>query len=441
MTDIPHWLKPAIHAGGSEGLEQTRLTLGFMPLTDCAPLAVALEKGYFARHGLDVALSRQMSWASIRDKLVAGALDGAHMLAAMPLATTLGLGEVRKPLLTALSLDLNGNAVTVSRDLHRRLVAAGPVAAADRPKLNAALAALVSTDRAAGRRPLRFAMVFPFSTHNYLLRYWLAAGGIHPDRDIHLSVVPPPYMVEALRSGDIDGYCVGEPWNEQAVAAGVGRSLLTDYDIWNNHPEKVLGVSREWAERHPNTHKALLMALLEAAEWIDRPENRLEVVEIISAEEYVNAPADVVKMSMTGFFRYGEDEEPVPSPDFNVFFRYAATFPWQSHAVWFLTQMVRWGQIAEPLDLRKLAEEVYRPDLYREAARELGLPAPAAAFKTEGLRDGGLPPGPDGAGLALGADTFCDGRVFDPGRPVEYLAGFELHSRKIGLDDLARLNP
>jgi ABC-type nitrate/sulfonate/bicarbonate transport system substrate-binding protein len=441
MTFAPEWLKAGIHAGGSEGLEKTRLNLGFIPLTDCAPLVIAHERGLFRKYGLDVSLSRQVSWANIRDKVVAGVLDGAHMLAAMPIATTLGLGEVRKPIVTALSLDLNGNAVTVSPALHRRMLEADSAAAAQRPVTARALAEVIRADRAAGREAMNFAMVFPFSTHNYLLRYWLAAAGIAPDRDVRLQVVPPPYMVDSLRSGDIVGYCVGEPWNEQAVAEGIGRSLITDYEIWNNHPEKVFGVTLEWAERHPNTHKAVLKALLEAAQWIDRPENRMEVVEIVSRREYVNAPSDVVKMSMIGSFRYGRDEEPAPLPDFNVFYRYAATFPWRSHALWFLTQMYRWGQIGEALNIRQVAEQVYRPDLYREAARELGVPFPAVSYKNEGMHEAPRKLDEATEPLLLGPDCFCDGRVFDPADPVAYLAGFELHNLAVSLDDLARLNP
>jgi ABC-type nitrate/sulfonate/bicarbonate transport system substrate-binding protein len=441
MTFISDRFPAGAYAGGGEGLEKTRLKLGFIPLTDCAPLAVALEKGLFRKYGLDVELSRQVSWANIRDKVAAGALDGAHMLAAMPIAAGLGLSEVTTPIVAALSLDLNGNAITVSRALYRRMGEADPEAAASRAQAARALAKVLAADRAAGRDPMYFAMVFPFSTHNYLLRYWLAAAGIVPDRDLRLTVVPPPYMVEALRSGDIDGYCVGEPWNEQAVTDGVGRSLLTDYDIWNNHPEKVFGVTREWAERHPNTHKALLMALLEAAAWIDRPDHRPEVVEILAREEYVNAAPEVVQMSMKGSFRFGPDEDPVAMPDFNVFHRYTANFPWHSHAVWFITQMYRWGQLDEAVNIRAVAERVYRPDLYREAARELGLPFPTRGYKTEGLHD--EPQWLDEAAdsLLLGPDCFCDGRVFDPEDPVGYLAGFDIHNFKLSLDDLARVNP
>jgi ABC-type nitrate/sulfonate/bicarbonate transport system substrate-binding protein len=441
MNTIPDWLAAAAHAGGSEGLEKTRLTLGFMPLTDCAPLAVALEKGYFRKYGLDVTLSREVSWANIRDKVMAGVLDGAHMLASMPIATALGLGEVRRPTITALSLDLNGNAITVSPELYRRMQEADPAALAERPPSARALARVIEADRAAGREPLFFATVFPCSTHEYLLRYWLASAGIHPDRDVRLVVIPPPYMVEALRSGDIDGYCVGEPWNEQAVALGLGRCLVTDCEIWNNKPEKVFGVDQEWAERHPNTHKALLMALLEVAQWIDRPENRMEVVEILAREDYVNAPQDVVKMSMIGSFRYALDQDPVPLPDFNVFYRHAATFPWRSHAVWFLTQMLRWGQLREPLNILEVAEQVYRPDLYREAARELGLPYPTVDGKPEGQHSVPHILEQATAPLLLGPDRFVDGRVFDPQDPLGYLAGFECHALKISLDEWTRWNP
>lgn len=441
MNFIPEWLKAGIHAGGSEGLEKTRLTLGFMPLTDCAPLAVALEKGFFRKYGLEVTLSREVSWANIRDKVVAGVMDGAHMLAAMPIATTLGLGEIRKPIITALSLDLNGNAITVSPALYRRLREADPEAVSERPMTARALGRIIAEDRSAGRDLMNLAMVFPFSTHNYVLRYWLAAAGINPDRDVRLLVIPPPYMVDGLRSGDIVGYCVGEPWNAQAVAAGVGRTLITDYEIWNNKPEKVFGVNLEWAEKHPNTHKALLMALLDAAQWIDRPENRLEVAGIIARKAYVNAPAEVVKMSMIGSFQYGGGEAPVPLPDFNVFYRYAATFPWCSHAVWLITQMYRWGQIGEALSIRQVAEQVYRPDLYREAARELGLPYPTLDYKSEGCHDEPRLLAEATAPLLLGPDRFCDGRVFDPADPIGYLAGFDLRTRHVSLDDLAWLNP
>lgn len=441
MSSVAPRLRSAVHATGGEGLEKPRIDLGFIPLTDCAPLVIAKEKGFFRKHGLEVRLFREVSWANIRDKVFAGVLDGGHMLAPMPIATTLGLGELKKPTITALSLDLNGNAITVSQRLYRRMAELDPEAAAERSMSVRALKKVIESDRKRGYSPLCFATVFPFSTHNYMLRYWLAAGGIDPDCDVRLVVIPPPHMVDYLKAGEIDGYCVGEPWNAQAVAQGVGRTLITDYEIWNNKPEKVLGVNREWAERHPATHRALLMALLESAQWIDRPENRVEVAEILAREDYVSAPADVVKMSMTGSFHYQIDAEPAPLPDFNVFFRYAATFPWRSHAVWFVTQMYRWGQLRDPIDIRALAEEVYRPDLYREAAQALGLPFPTVDYKTEGQHDQPWTLQEATEPMSLGKDRFLDGGVFDPLRPVDYLEQFALHNRQVSLDVLAKVNP
>lgn len=417
-------------------IEKPRLTLGFIPLTDCAPLVIALEKGHFRRHGLDVVLSRQPSWAAIRDKVAAGMLDGAHMLAPMPIATTLGLGGVRKATIAPMSLDLNGNAVTVSNALYRRLTGVAGEEPSQRPVSARSLRRLLELD--SGGEAVRFATVFPFSSHNYLLRYWLAAAGVDPDRHVGMTVIPPPQMPRCLAAGEISGYCAGEPWNAYAVAHGIGRVLITDYEIWNNSPEKVLGVNQDWAERHPNTLRALLMALLDAAQWLDLPMNRMEAAALLASPDYVGVPADILQMSMTGSFQYAADEAAVSLPDFNVFHRYAATFPWRSHALWFLTQMLRWGQIAEPVDLHAVAEQVYRPDLYRDAAAALRMPCPSADYKCEGVHavpwtlDTGASP------LVMGPDLFFDGTAFDPADPTAYLAGFELHRMRVKLDDLAR---
>jgi len=365
---IPMGVRSAAWAGGSEGLEKTKLTFGIIPLTDCAPLVVAAEKGYFKKHGLDVAISKEASWANIRDKVSIGALDGAHMLAGMPIAATLGVGAIPKPTVTAFSMDLNGNGITVSNALYERMMAADPEAMKESPTSARALKKIIDEDKAKGHPPMTFAMVFPVSTHNYEIRYWMGSAGIDPDNDIRLIVIPPPQMVANLQANNIVGYCVGEPWNERAVQAGLGRTIITNYEIWNNNPEKVFGVNLEWAEKYPNTHKAAVRALIEAAQWMDKPENRMEVVKIISQKSYVNAPPDVVKMSMTGTFQYAKDETPRPLPDFNVFYRYAATFPWYSHAEWFISQMYRWGQIDRAIDIKKAAAAVYRPDIYRSAA-------------------------------------------------------------------------
>ena len=418
MSMIPNWLRRAAHIGGGEALEKTRLNLGFIPLTDCAPLVIALEKGWFTKYGLEVTLSKETSWANIRDKVAIGILDGAQMLAPMPIASTLGIGPVEKPTITALSLDLNGNAITVSQALYDQMRALDPVGMTRRPFGAEPLRRVIQERAIRGEAPLAFAVVFPVSTHAYQLRYWMGAAGIDPDRDVRLLVVPPPQMVSQLKAGHIDGFCVGEPWNQAAVAQGLGRVLITSYELWNNGPEKVFGVNQEWAEQYPNTHRAVLMALLSAARWLDAHENRPQVAEILSRPAYVNAPKELIGMSMTGTFRYGPDEDPVVMPDFNVFFRFAATFPWRSHAEWFIRQMVRWGQIEGPVDVFAKAARVYRPDLYRDAAGALGLAVPSIDRKPEGIHGRGWTLTEATQPLAMGADRFFDGATFEPAEPL-----------------------
>jgi len=337
-------------------------------------------------------------------------------------------------------MDLNGNGITVSNDLYERMVKADPAAMKERPLTARALKKVIDADKKAGKSPMTFAMVFPVSTHNYEIRYWMASAGIDPDNDVRLIVIPPPQMVANLQSRNIDGYCVGEPWNERAVTAGIGHTLITNYEIWNNNPEKVFGVNKEWADKYPNTHKAAVMALIEAAQWMDKPENRAEVVKIISQKSYVNAPEDVVKMSMTGTFRYSKGEAPRPLPDFNVFYRYAATFPWRSHAEWFITQMIRWGQIEKPLNIKKVAADVYRPDIYREAAKALGVPVPTIDHKVEGKHAGNWSLTQATQPIPMGPDKFFDGMAFDPARPIDYLKGFKVKNMKVDLAALAKLN-
>ncbi len=427
-------------AAGTEGIEKTDLTLGIIPLTDCAPLVIAHEKGYFSKHGINSQISKEASWANIRDKVSIGALDAAHMLAGMPIASSLGVGAIRKPTITSYSMDLNGNGITVSNELYDRMMEADPEAMAERPVSARALKKVIDADKAAGKDPMTFAMVFPVSTHNYEIRYWMADAGIDPDKDVRLIVIPPPQMVANLRAQNIVGYCVGEPWNERAVIAGMGKTLVTNYEIWNNNPEKVVGVNLDWAEKNPNTHMAMIRALVEAAQWMDKPENRLEVVEIISRKSYVNAPVDVVKMSMTGTFRYAMDEEPRPLPDFNVFYRYAATFPWKSHAMWFISQMIRWGQIDKPVDIAKTAGEIYRPDIYREAVKGLGIPVPTIDVKTEGTHAEAWTLEEATTPIAMGSDLFFNGDVFDPSKILSYIEGFEVKNLAFAMDELSKLN-
>lgn len=419
----------------------TPLRLGFIPLSDCAVLAVAREKGFFRRHDLDVTLLREVSWANVRDKVAVGTLDGAQMLAGMPIAATVGIDPVARPLITAFSLDLNGNAITVSTALWARMVEADPQSTATRPVTAAALRRVIDEDRRHGRPPLRFAMVYPFATHNYELRYWLAAAGIDPDDDVQLTVVPPPRMVDALERRTIDGFCVGEPWNSVAVQRRLGRIVATKYEIWNNSPEKVLAVNQTFAEQRPELHQALLRALIEAAVWADVPGNRREVARILAEARYVGAPEALLAASLTGRLVLGPGDEAAAVPDFHVFHRYAANFPWTSHAVWLLTQMLRWGQLTSPIDMLATARRVYRPDLYRQAASDVGIPAPEVDLKNEGIHSSEwLLEGSAGA-IRMGSDRFFDGREFHPNAAVSYLASSEIRTPLVSLAALAALNP
>jgi nitrate/nitrite transport system substrate-binding protein len=413
--------------------------IGFVALNDSAPLVIAKERGHFRRHGVEVELVREPSWANVRDKVQAGLLDAAQMLAPMPIATSLGLDGPTTAMVVPLSLGLNGNALTVSTALYERMRQADPEALASRTRSAAALREVLRQDREAGRPRLRVGVVFPFSAHYYELMYWAAAAGIDPAHNLEISVVPPVRMAEGLRDGHIDGYCVGEPWNQLAVEMGVGRSLLASYEIWNNSPEKVLAFTDEWADRHPEVLRALVRALIEAARWVDRAENRLETVHVIAGESFVDAPVDVVARGLLGRPRLGDQIAELP--DFHVFHRYAATFPWTSHAIWYATQMIRWGQAEKPFAVRALAGRVYRPDVYREAAREIDEPVPEADEKPEGSHAEPWMLEAASRPIRMGPDRFVDGRRFEPDEIVAYLEQSEVTRVRLRLDDLAMWNP
>ncbi|WP_341701898.1 CmpA/NrtA family ABC transporter substrate-binding protein [Ferrovibrio sp.] len=397
--------------------ETCNLRIGFIPLSDCTPLIVALEKGFFERHGLDVSLVREPSWANLRDKVALGALDAAHMLAPMPLAATLGAGGWKKPQVTAMTLALNGNAITVSASLWSRLLELEPTLGSNRGEAANVLRRLINADRKVGRPPLTFATVFQFSSHQLQLRYWLASAGIDPERDVNLAIVPPPQMVERMAAGEVDGFCVGEPWNSLAVLGGVGRILISGYEIWNNRIEKVLGVNRDWSDQNPVAHRNLVMALIEAAAWLDRPENRLEGVALMARPEYIgSAAAAALRPGMLGAIRYSMDAGPEALPDFHVFSRYSANFPWRSQAEWYLSEMRRWQLIDSDTDIGAVADAVYRTDIYREAAAALDHPFPLIDRKPEGLHAGPWLLGQASAPIPMGADLFCDGSYVSSAR-------------------------
>ncbi|MBF9034296.1 ABC transporter substrate-binding protein [Rhodobacterales bacterium HKCCE2091] len=417
----------------AQDLEIDELTFGFIKLTDMAPLAVAYELGYFEDEGLFVTLEAQANWRVLLDGVIDGTLDGAHMLAGQPIAATIGYGT-EAHIVTPFSMDLNGNGITVSNEvweLMRPHIASNDDGTPVHPIGAEALAPVVEQFRDEGTR-FDMGMVFPVSTHNYELRYWLAAGGLHPGyyspdditgqiaADVFLSVTPPPQMPATLEAGTIFGYCVGEPWNQAAVQRGIGVAVITDYEIWPNNPEKVFGLTAEFVDENPNTTRAIVRALIRAAMWLDENDNanRLEAVSILSYPEYVGADEETIAASMTGTFEY-EPGDVREVPDFNVFFRYNATYPYYSDAVWYLTQMRRWGQIAEAHPdewYHEVAASVYRPDIYLDAARSLvdeGL-ADEADFpwETDGYREV--------------VDTLIDGVPYDGREPNAYIDSFPI---------------
>lgn len=410
--------------------ERAPVRAGFIPLVDCAVLVAAAEKGFAAVEGLDLQLIRETSWANIRDRVAIGHFDVAHMLAPLPIASSLGIGHLTVPMAAPFALGLGGNAITVSRSLWQAMADSGAAAAGDPAASGAALARVLAWRARLGLPPPTFGMVFPFSCHNYELRYWLAASGIHPDRDVRLVVIPPPFMVDALRSGQIDGFCVGEPWNSLAVEAGIGAIATTKAAIWRSSPEKVLGLRADWATRNQGRVAALIRALYRAALWCDAPGNRDELAAILAQPAYLDRPAAVLRRALTGRLRLTPESEQV-IPDFFLFAAKAATFPWTSHALWLYSQMVRWGQVPHSAAAAETARRTYRPDLYRAALAGLDVPLPSANAKVEGVLRGETPVASPSGKLVLGPDGFFDGESFDPDRLPAYLAGFAIRAETL----------
>jgi len=416
--------------------EKEELKFGFIKLTDMAPLAIAYEKGYFEDEGLYVKLEAQANWKVLLDGVIDGQLDGAHMLAGQPLAATIGFGT-KADIVTPFSMDLNGNGITVSTQVWQQMKKYIPMKGGKpvHPIKADYLKPVIEQYRKKGK-PFKMGMVFPVSTHNYELRYWLAAGGIHPgyyaplkgdikgtiDADVLLSVTPPPQMPATLEAGTIYGYCVGEPWNQQAVFKGIGVPVITDYEIWKNNPEKVFGLNKSFTEKYPNTTVRIVKALIRAGKWLDENNNanRMEAVKILSRPEYVGADANVIANSMTGTFEYEKGDKRAV-PDFNVFFRYYATYPYYSDAVWYLTQMRRWGQI--PLYkpdswYTDVAKKIYRADIYRKAAEAL--------IAERKMKTTDFPDFDKETGFRKPQTEFIDNITFDGNKPNAYLKKFAI---------------
>lgn len=435
-SDAPVGVSDVAKIAAAKGIEKVDLKLGFIKLTDIAALVVAKEKGFFAEEGLNVTLEPQANWKVLLDGVTGGQLDGAHMLAGQVLATGAGIGAKQK-LITPFSLDINGKGVTLSNEVYGLIAPTLPKGAdgkVTRPVSAAALKPVVAKFKADGK-PFKMGMVFPVSTHNYVLRYWLAAGGLNPGyylpgdtagttgAEVQLSVTPPPQMPTTLEAGTINGYSVGEPWNQAAVAKKIGVPIIVDPDIAGTTGDKVFGLTEDFAAKNPKTVQALTRALIQASMWLDAEggKNRPEAVKLLASPKYVGADEKVLMASMTGKFTFG-DGDTRETPEFNLFFDQQASYPFWSDAIWFLTQMRRWGQIPEAkpdqwyLDVAKTS---YRTDIYDAAAASLvadGKVSADAFPKTDGFR--------------VYTRKAIDGVAFDARKPAAYAASFA-----IGLKD------
>ena len=384
------------------------LRIGFIPLVDAAALIVAVDKGFAAAEGLDVTLVREVSWSNVRDKLNIGLFDAAHLLAPVAIASSLGLGHVKVPIVASFNLGLNGNAITVSPALHAAIMAEIEGDPFDPMVTALALSRVVAARRKSGAEPLIFGMTFPFSTHNYQLRFWMAAGGVDPDEDVHMVVLPPPYMVDSLASGQVDAFCVGAPWNSVAVDLGVGHILHFVSDILVRAAEKVLAVRQNWSEKNPQVLAALIRAASRAAEFIEQPENRAEAAGMLARPERIGVDADVILRTLDGRLKISPDGTMRESSRYLLVGREGAARPEPAQAAWLYAQMVRWGQASISPEALNIAEGVFRPDLYDSALGLRGQEADPAAFGSVG--------------------AFA-GPVFDPADITGYLASFEVFRR------------
>ena len=390
----------------------TELSAGFLPLTDSAILIAAKERGFAEAEGIALNLVRETSWANVRDKLAVGQFEIAHALAPMPIAANLGLTPFDTKLIAPMALGLGGNAITVSTEL---LVAMQQEHASEMLNARAAgqaLAQVVNVRKSDGRKPLQFGVVHPFSGHNFELRYWLSASGIAAGSDIEIVVLPPSLMADALATGQIDGYCVGEPWNSVGVARGAGRIVTTKSSIWASSPEKVLAVREDWAEQNTKTLHALLRALYRSAEWCAQSSNHPDLAALLSSPGYLGQPIGVILPALDGSI-LGEARSQA-TPDFFQPHDRAATFPWQSHSLWFYSQMVRWGYVAHSAAHAEIARRSFRPDIYRAVLAGIGVPVPSANSKVEGALKQKIAVGASSQFLYLGPDGFFDGAIFDP---------------------------
>lgn len=395
-----------------------KLTIGFLPLVDaCLPI-LAHEHGFAREEGLELTFQRDKSWATVLDHLLYGHVDASHLLAPLAIATTLGLGRPAHDLCAPFALGLNGNGITLSLDLAREVTVPGELR--DPAEIGARLREIAIARRDAGK-PLRLAKTHRFSSHNYMLRYWLAGCGIDPERDVSIDLVPPPFMSDALASGDIDGYCVGEPWNGLSVQRGVGAIVSTTAQIWRRGVEKVLAVPVGILDARREAIEALIRAMRRAGAHFVTEEYWRENAAILARPKYIGADKELIWRAISERLVLAPGTPEVHFPDFMFQHREAANFPWRSQAGWLYTQMVRWEQIAFDEADYVRAMDVFRPDVYRAALRGTGDDLPGANEKVEGSLREPLPVGTEQGALTLDENRFFDGRSFDPSAPKDYL--------------------
>lgn len=394
------------------GKEQRVLRTGFIPLMDASILIVAAEMGFAEKEGLRLELVRDVTWANLRDRLAFRQFDIAHMLSPMPVASMLGLGSNPSPTIAPFSLGRGGNAITLSARIFERMkILTGLADDADALATAKALAALLADMRSKGEAVPTLGMTYPFSSHNYEFRYWLAAGGIDPDRDVKLVVVPPPLTSDALAAGAIDGFCVGAPWNMIASERGAGRIVATKQDIWPLAPEKVLGMRPDWAKANADTVSRLIVALDRAARWCDDPDHHNGLAEILSAPHHIAAPIEIIRRVLSGEFSIDGQGAKRVVPDYFLFHRGAANYPRPDQATWIYSQMIRWGQTGFSKEGLSRASGAFRPDLYREAlGKDAAVPDEAGEKGMSGYHD------------------FMDGMVFNPEAVPGYVEQFPVRT-------------
>ena len=398
-------LPRGVHAEGA-GPEITKAVLGYIALTDAAPLIVAKEKGLFDKYGMkDVAIAKQASWGATRDNLVLGSeangIDGAHILTPMPYLITAGRvtqNNIGVPMYIPLRLSLENQGISVSNE-YKDLKVGLDVSA---------LKEAFAKKKAEGKE-VKVAMTFPGGTHDLWLRYWLAAGGVDPDKDVSTIVVPPPQMVANMKVGNMDALCVGEPWNEQLANQGVGYSACVTGEIWKKHPEKALGLRAAWVDKYPRATKALLMAVMEAQQWCDKMENKAELAALVGRRQWFNVPPADIVGRIKGDINYGNGKVAKGTDLFMKFWRDHTSYPFQSHDAWFVTEDIRWGKFDPATDIKALVGKVNREDLWRDAAKSLRVAAADMPAST-----------------SRGKETFFDGKVFDPADPHAYLASLSI---------------